>query len=211
MTELETLQRAKMYVDKLANGINPLTDQPVDERDVVNQVRISRCLFYISSVLQRVIQNDGKIGSPAKIKKVPFFLDMASRARYEYSLSPIPVSEITRRINQLIDTDTMMLLKYRSITGWLVDAGFLKVERGFDGKDRKIPTPAGNEIGIEIEHRSVQGREYDVIVYSEAAQQFLLDNLDAIIERNNRPAKQETEPAEKNAGQLYGDRSVNPG
>ncbi len=41
MTELETLQRAKMYVDKLANGINPLTDQPVDEGDVINHVRIS--------------------------------------------------------------------------------------------------------------------------------------------------------------------------
>ncbi len=201
MTELETLQRAKMYVDKLANGINPLTDQPVDEGDVINHVRISRCLFYISSVLQCVIQNDGKIGSPAKIKKAPFFLDMASRARYECSVSPIPVSEITRRINQLIDTDTMMLLKYRSITGWLADAGFLKVERGFDGKDRKLPTPAGNEIGIETEHRAVQGREYDVIVYSEAAQQFLLDNLDAIIERNNQPSKKDAEakPAEKTA------------
>ena len=31
MTELEKIQRAKMYLDKLANGINPLTDQPTPD------------------------------------------------------------------------------------------------------------------------------------------------------------------------------------
>ena len=58
MTELETLMRAKMYVDKLANGVNPLTDEPVLESDVVNNVRISRCLFYVSSVLSKVIDKN---------------------------------------------------------------------------------------------------------------------------------------------------------
>ena len=62
MTELEIMQRAKMYVDKLANGINPLTDQPAPEGDTVNQVRISRCLFYVSDVLRRVIENGGQVG-----------------------------------------------------------------------------------------------------------------------------------------------------
>lgn len=28
MTELETMQRAKQYIHKLANGIDPLTDRP---------------------------------------------------------------------------------------------------------------------------------------------------------------------------------------
>ena len=45
MTEKEILERAKRYVDSLANGINPLTDEPIDENDVVNNIRISRCLF----------------------------------------------------------------------------------------------------------------------------------------------------------------------
>ena len=54
MTELEIMQRAKMYLDKLANGINPVTDQPASDSDCINQVRISRCLFYVSDVLRRV-------------------------------------------------------------------------------------------------------------------------------------------------------------
>ena len=46
MTELETIARAQMYLEKLANGVNPLTDAEVGDSDVVNNVRISRCLFY---------------------------------------------------------------------------------------------------------------------------------------------------------------------
>lgn len=36
MTELETIQRAKMYMDKLANGINPIDDTRVPEDDTIN-------------------------------------------------------------------------------------------------------------------------------------------------------------------------------
>ena len=50
MTELETIQRAKMYIDNLANGINPLNGQHLPEEDIVNNVRISRCLFYVSNL-----------------------------------------------------------------------------------------------------------------------------------------------------------------
>lgn len=34
MTELETIERAKMYLDKMANGIDPLSDKPVPETDI---------------------------------------------------------------------------------------------------------------------------------------------------------------------------------
>ena len=36
MTELETLERAKMYMEKLANGINPIDGIPVPDEDVIN-------------------------------------------------------------------------------------------------------------------------------------------------------------------------------
>lgn len=43
MTELEILQRAKMYIDKMAKGINPLDDTAVKDDDIIKNVRISRC------------------------------------------------------------------------------------------------------------------------------------------------------------------------
>ena len=39
MTELETMRRAKMYMDKLANGINPLNDAPVSESEPLRNMR----------------------------------------------------------------------------------------------------------------------------------------------------------------------------
>ncbi len=47
-TELETMKHAKEYIDKLANGIDPFTDKPVSDGDIINNVKLSRCFFYIS-------------------------------------------------------------------------------------------------------------------------------------------------------------------
>ena len=63
-TELEIMIHAKTYLDKLANGINPLTDEVLPETDVVNQVRISRCLFFVSDVLRQVIDKGGLRRTP---------------------------------------------------------------------------------------------------------------------------------------------------
>ena len=54
MTELEKIAYAKSFIDKLANGINPLEDTPIPEDDIVNNVRLSRCFFYVSDLLRQV-------------------------------------------------------------------------------------------------------------------------------------------------------------
>ena len=48
MTELETMQRAKMYLDKLAQGIGPISGQEIPNDSVLNNVRLARCFFYVS-------------------------------------------------------------------------------------------------------------------------------------------------------------------
>ena len=57
MTEQEKLHHAKHYIDSLANGLNPLDGTPIPEQDIVNNVKISRCLFFVSDVLRK--QLDG--------------------------------------------------------------------------------------------------------------------------------------------------------
>ncbi|MFR2153520.1 MAG: hypothetical protein ACLS48_01495 [[Eubacterium] siraeum] len=41
-TELETISTPE-YIDKLANGIDPFTDKPVPDGDIINNVKLSRC------------------------------------------------------------------------------------------------------------------------------------------------------------------------
>ena len=45
MTELETMIRAESYIRKMADGINPITNEPAADDDMVNNVRITRCLY----------------------------------------------------------------------------------------------------------------------------------------------------------------------
>ena len=145
MTELETIAHAKSYLEKMANGINPLTGEAVPETDLINQVRISRCLFFVSDILRKVIEQGG-VRPPAKIQKIPFSISRETIDEFRFSDTPIPVSEITNRINALIDESNMKKLKYGSITGFLVDCGFLEVVIVSDGKTVKRPTEAGKKL-----------------------------------------------------------------
>ena len=106
MTELDKMKRAKMYIDKLANGINPLNDLTLPENEIINNIRISRCLFYVSDVLRQIIDNNGVINKKTT-QKVPFDLPIEKRSTFEYSDYGISVSEIARRINSLIDKEVM--------------------------------------------------------------------------------------------------------
>ena len=73
MTELEIMQRAKMYLDKLAQGIDPISGDEVPEDSVLNNVRLARCFFYVSGILQQVIDNGGTVVA-LQGQKVPFYM-----------------------------------------------------------------------------------------------------------------------------------------
>ena len=186
MTELEKIAYAKTYIEKLANGINPLTDQPVSDADSINNVRISRCLFYVSDLLRQIVENGGVSRIKTKTAKVPFQLDYEARKNFRYSETPIPISEITRRINELIQSEDMKKLNYKSISDWLIQAGFLVLVTNDDGSTTRKPTDNGIQMGITLEQRQGQNRVYAVVVYNKVVQQFILDNLDAAIELSQR-------------------------
>ena len=180
MTELEKMQRAKMYIDKLANGINPLNDLPAAESDVINNIRISRCLFYVSDILRQVIESNG-VQSKEKSTKKPFFLSVDSRKQFSFSATPISISEITKRINDLVNVDTYNKLKHTDITSWLIEINALEVCSTVDGKTVKKPTEQGKALGISTEKRIGRNGEYTVVLYNQEAQQFILDNMDTVI------------------------------
>ena len=180
MTELEKMQRAKMYIDKMANGINPIDDAPAADSDMINNVRLSRCLVYVSDILRQVIDNNGVVGKVKSSKKA-FFLSADSINNFSFSETPIPVSEITKRLNDLADLEECHKLKHSAITNWLISIGALEIRELADGRNTKRPTEQGKELGISLEKRTSMNGEYVVVVYSRDAQQFILDNIEAIV------------------------------
>ena len=189
MTELEIMERARSYMEMLANGVNPLNGEYIPEDEVVNNVRLSRCFFYVADVLRQVIENGGVTAAKPvpKGKKQLFSLSHEQRERYEISGIPLTVTEFAKRISALSDTENMQKLCYKSIRKWFIEVGLL-YEETLEGKRCVCPTEAGLQNGIWEEERvRTSGEIYKVVRYGPAAQQLVMDNLDAIIAINNRP------------------------
>ena len=184
MTELETIARAKMYIDKLANGINPLDDTAVAENDIVNNVRISRCLFFVSDTLRRVLENGG-VGVASRVKKNKFKITAEELEKFEFSDRPIPVSEITKRINDIADTENSTKLSHKTITSWLSEIGMLNEMINTAGKKSKRPTAEGAELGIFVKEITSQNGTFNVVVYNKSAQKFIVDNIPSVIENHS--------------------------
>ncbi len=163
MTELEKIAYAKTFIDKLANGINPLDDTPVKEDDVVNNVRLSRCFFYVSDILKQVIENGG-VTPPARVHRERFNLSAEAVQGFEYSATPLPISEIAKRISALKDDPNMRNLSHVSITNWLVSIGMLYVQRLDEKTTAKRPTDEGIRLGITTETRSGQYGTYTILM-----------------------------------------------
>ncbi len=182
MTELETIRRAKMYMDKLAKGINPINDTQVPENDTLNNVRLSKCFAFVSDILQRVVENGG-LPQPALATSVKgtFCLPELRKKEFTFSDEPIPISEITKRINALIDVNTMQKITYQQIRAWLTTNGILEDAATISGGRTKHPTDLGKSMGIFTERRTGADGEYQVVLYDKSAQQFILDNIDAMI------------------------------
>ena len=60
MDEMERLKRARMYMEKLAEGIDPITDMELPSDTVLNNVRLSRCFTYVAGVLGRLVDVGGE-------------------------------------------------------------------------------------------------------------------------------------------------------
>ena len=183
MTELEKIAYAKSFIDKLANGINPLDDTPIPNDDIANNVRLSRCFFYVSSILQKEIDRESKKEEKEKKSRlVDFSITYEQLQNFEYSSKPISATVLAKKINQLVECENMRKLSYRQITGWLLNIGMLEYKDIGNGKMKRQPTSQGNEVGIVLEFwEKGPGRKYPVVMYSETAQRFVLDNIDAVI------------------------------
>lgn len=194
MTELDTVKRAKLYIDQLANGINPFDGTVIPEGEIIHNVRLSRCFFYISRILQQVVDNGGTVTPGEPKKRIPLSIPHQKREQFAYSGTPISASEIARRVNQLAGDERMKKLTYSGIVSWLMDIGLLTRVSAPDGRLTVRPTSLGEENGITVVQRMGPNGSYRVVVYDLKAQHFLLDNLDAVIDRENALAALQRRP-----------------
>ena len=181
MTELEIMQRAKRYLEHLANGIDPLTGQAVPADSVLNQVRLSRCFFYVAGVLGQVIDNGGTVGAKKRPHRQPFALTPAQYARITPAEEPLTITQVAALCSAPIDPEHMKPLTSTPLTAWMQENGILQNVAQGSGRNRRMPTARGHALGLTEEERTGPHGAYVAVLYDRNAQQFLLDHLPDIL------------------------------
>ena len=177
--DLELLKHAKGYIEKMANGINPLTGEKIPNNELINSVRISRCLFYVNDVLGEVLSNGGV--KTVNLRKIPFNLTKEELKGFKISNEPMLVSDIVKTLNSLKTNPNMANLKASKITEWLVHLEILNV-REINDRTYKLPSFTGEKMGLYIEERIGYRGEYFVVRYPKQMQEFIINNFDNLLE-----------------------------
>lgn len=193
MTELEKIAYAKSFIDKLAIGVNPTDGTLIPDGEAATNPRISKCFFYVSEILSRVIDNP-TIGREMN-KNADWVLTPQVLAKIEISDSNITLSSIAKKINIALNATTSFTR--RELSGWLIAKGYMLVLTNVGLKPLKRPTPKGLKIGIMTEEVvSPNGETKYRVKCSPSAQEFIKNNLGEILafakaemERNAREKK----------------------
>lgn len=170
--EMEKLQQAKMFIEYLANGVDPIDNMDIDE-DTFHNEQITDCLKYISDVLENVIQRK-KRG-----RKAVYITDK-QRSQLQIH-DKCKVSEIANEINRVIAENDTRKFQASWINDWLEENGYLC--RNAEGN--RISTEMGEQLGIIskfIVPDGDNGRSYYINYYSSEVQSYIFEHLDEILD-----------------------------
>ena len=100
-------------------------------------------------------------------------------------LQPTPealrITQLIERIMNVVNDPARKHLKATTITNWLIEKGFLEKRVDPAGKSRRLPTAAGEQLGLTVREQQGQNGPYQAVYYSKEAQQFILDHLMEIL------------------------------
>ena len=178
MINKEKLLIAKEWIEKLANGINPLNDELIKDDDLVNNVHISRCLFYVAELLDE-IKTEPAVERRRRSRQ-KFYLSSKDAANIQITFSS-GIANFLRLVNGFIPAD-MRPLSASQLIKWLRNEGLLQETLREDGHKTNLPTEKGNRFGIVMEvQKNLEGIEYQRVIYSVDAQRFILSNIESIV------------------------------
>lgn len=172
----DKLTKAKLYINSLAQGINPFNGEDIIDDSILNNGKVVRCFIYIADLLDSLIK--GK--SPNNIhKSAEIIWNDSIKNKMVLSEMPLTISEIARNINSIFIEEGYKKLSYKYIQQWLFEQELLFI----DGtSNRKKPTEKGKEKGIYEELRTGSYGTYNVILYNNNAQVYILDNMNSILD-----------------------------
>ena len=175
------LEVAIKYVERLADGCNPVNNVPLENGDILNNPNIIRCMYFIKDVLEEVQRNGGMIGgNVGKEPVLPLPIEILESFIY------VEDKSITHVLNQIYEPVADMNVKKVSVTkvtAALKEEGYLLDEPNPEtGKTRKGPSAQGKELGIYLVKREYNGRMYQSVTYNKNPQEYVVELIRKLAE-----------------------------
>lgn len=171
--DLTKLETAIKYVERIADGRNPVNNTPLEETDVLNNPNIIRCMYFIKEILEEVRYNDGIVaGKREKEPSCPFPAEILDEFTYREDMS---ITHVLNQIYEPIADKNVKKISVTKVTAALKEEGYLLDELNTEtGKNRKIPSEKGKELGIYLVEREYNGRIYESVTYNQNAQEYVV-------------------------------------
>ena len=194
MEKLELIERAKMYLKLLGNGVHPVTGDVIPGDSAFMDEKVKRCFSFISQVLDEYVELTEKVEKLESEKerttivvpkKQDFSITQEQCDSIRLSKEPITVLSFMKNINSVIDSDSMEKLTSTRINKWLSKRGLVTTEKVQTMVSKTVykPSDFAVKIGI-VEEEVVDKKSGEVkaqIKLGESAQLFIIENLEEII------------------------------
>lgn len=181
MDEREKIAYAKSFIDKMAQGINPLTDEPIPDGELLNNVRISRCLFYVSEILSKAISYEETPPTKAVKSKIKRYVWKDEFAElFKFSNEPVYMKYIVENFDGLNAEEGIKFPRV-ALSRWMLSGGYIEeIEK--NGKNYKFPTQKGLDSGFLSVYREDYGSGYYALMYSLVAQKLIVGSTAEILD-----------------------------
>ena len=108
------------------------------------------------------------------MKKKEFYVYQEDLIRYRVKYEKVTITQLVEVLNAMFSQEDMKRLRTEIITNYLTTNGYLTIT----DSDKKRPTFKGKLLGIDVGVITDKtGREVEVNLYNEKAQNYILDNL----------------------------------
>lgn len=194
MNKRQIIQHAKDYMDLLSKGIDPINQKEIGP--IAAEPRLQKCFSFVSGILEELLANGGYVALPADgseapqfelvRKKVAFRLSREQRRNIYIASAPITPTAFVNHVNRVVDSEVMEKLSIKWINAWLLKNAYITETKQPAVINRTVMRPLPKAAGIGIsEEETIDPNTGEVksrLMLTRQAQQFLLDNLDQILE-----------------------------
>ena len=176
LNDIEKIEKAKIILQKIAGGTNPISGEPIEGDNFLNDPRIIRCFYYVAEVLDNVVQ-----GNYMKNRISDFQITEEQKSQVIFIEGNIGVNQIAKCINQLINPLVSKRVSGVAINNGLKRMGILSETIDNEGKKRTTINENSADYGFQLERRNYNGNEYDMVVIDDRGKKYILDNIEEIM------------------------------